>query len=105
RIGITDYAVEQLGDIVFVEMPETGSEAIQKEEFGTVESVKSSSEIYAPVSGTILTVNEALDGEPELMNDSPFGEGWLVEIQTPGPFSKEGLLSYNEYQDFLKTLD
>lgn len=105
RIGITDYAAEELGDVVFVELPEEGSEVIEKEEFATVESVKSSSEIYAPLSGTVKAVNEELEGEPERMNESPFGEGWIVEIQTPEPFSTDGLLSYEAYQEFLKTLD
>lgn len=105
RVGITDYAVEQLGDIVFVELPEEGSELVEKEEFATIESVKSSSEIYAPVSGNVIQVNERLEDEPELVNDSPYEDGWIVEVQTPGAFSKEALLSYEEYQNFLKTLD
>jgi len=105
QIGITDYAVEQLGDIVFVEMPEEGSEMLEKEEFATVESVKSSSEIYAPVSGTVASVNDKLEDEPELLNDSPYEEGWIVEVKTPGAFNKENLLTFDEYKEFLDTLD
>jgi len=105
RIGITEYAVEQLGDIVFVEMPEVGSEYIGEEEFATVESVKSTSEIYAPVSGTVTAVNSDLEDKPELLNESPFGEGWLVELQSPEPFSQEGLMSYDEYQNYVSELE
>ncbi|WP_028274448.1 glycine cleavage system protein GcvH [Atopococcus tabaci] len=105
RIGITDYAVDQLGDIVFVDLPETDSEFIAEEEFATVESVKSTSEIYAPVSGSIQSVNSRLEDEPEVLNESPFEDGWLVEIESPEPFSQEGLLSYEEYQNYLSELE
>lgn len=105
RIGITDYAVDQLGDIVFVDLPETDSEFIAEEEFATVESVKSTSEIYAPVSGSIQSVNSRLEDEPEVLNESPFEDGWLVEIESPEPFSQEDLLSYEEYQNYLSELE
>ena len=105
KLGITEYAVEQLGDIVFVELPEVESDVKKEDEFATVESVKSSSGIFAPVSGTVSQVNEGLEDEPELMNDSPLEEGWIAVITLAEPFSEEGLLSFEEYQEFLKTVD
>ena len=105
KLGITEYAVEQLGDIVFVELPEVESDVKKEDEFATVESVKSSSGIFAPVSGTVSRVNEGLEDEPELMNDSPLEEGWIAVITLAEPFSEEGLLSFEEYQEFLKTVD
>ena len=105
KLGITEYAVEQLGDIVFVELPEVESDVKKEDEFATVESVKSSSGIFAPVSGTVSRVNEGLEDEPELMNDSPLEEGWIAVIKLAEPFSEEGLLSFEEYQEFLKTVD
>jgi glycine cleavage system H protein len=104
RIGITEYAVEQLGDVVFVELPEVNDEVEAEEEFATVESVKSSSEIYAPLSGTVANVNEALEDEPELMNDSPLEEGWIVEVQSSGEIDTSELLSLKEYEEYIDTL-
>lgn len=104
RVGITEYAVEQLGDVVFVELPEVNDEIDVEEEFATVESVKSSSEIYAPVSGTIANVNEDLEDEPELMNDSPLEEGWIVEIQSEGDIDTSELLTLKEYEAYIDTL-
>lgn len=97
-IGLTDYAIEQLGDIVFVELPEVGSEFAKGEIFGTVESVKAASEIYMPITGKILEINEALIEKPELLNEQPFEEMWL--IKTTGDFisvDKEDLLGYDAY--------
>jgi glycine cleavage system H protein len=80
RVGITDYAQEALGDIVFVTLPALGSEVTAGESFGEVESTKSVSDIYAPFTGTVTAVNDALDANPELVNTDPYGEGWMVEI-------------------------
>lgn len=105
RIGITEYAVEQLGDVVYVELPDVGEELDLKEEFSTVESVKSSSGIFSPVVGTVLKINEDLEEEPELMNDSPFEDGWIIEVSLSEPLNKDGLLSYDAYIAYTETLD
>ena len=80
RLGITDYAQEALGDIVFVTLPAVGTEVTAGQSFGEVESTKSVSDVYAPLAGTVTAVNEALDANPELVNTDPYGEGWMVEI-------------------------
>lgn len=84
RIGITDYAQVQLGDIVFVELPEAGTEVGAGDSLGSIESVKTVSDLYSPVSGKIVKVNEALLDQPELVNSSPYGGGWIAEIQVEG---------------------
>ncbi|MDN6293444.1 MULTISPECIES: glycine cleavage system protein GcvH [Alkalibacterium] len=104
RIGITEYAVEQLGDIVFVELPEVDTELSEEDEFSTVESVKSTSEIFAPVAGSISKVNSSLEDEPEQMNDSPYEEGWLIELQLKETVDTSKLLDEKAYQDYLTTL-
>ncbi len=104
RIGISEYAVEQLGDIVFVELPEVGTGLSKEDEFATVESVKSTSEIYAPVEGSVAKVNTDLEDEPEKMNDSPYEEGWLVELQSASPVDTSDLLDEKAYQEYLDTL-
>ncbi|MEO9328845.1 glycine cleavage system protein GcvH [Gordonia aurantiaca] len=81
RVGITDFAQDALGDVVFVQLPETGTEVTSGESFAEVESTKSVSDIYGPVTGTVSAVNSALDASPELVNSDPYGEGWLVEIE------------------------
>jgi glycine cleavage system H protein len=85
RVGITDFAQDQLGDIVFVQLPEVGAAVQAGQAFGEVESTKSVSEIYAPVSGTVLARNEELVDKPEMINSDPYGEGWLVDIQLASP--------------------
>lgn len=102
RIGITEYAQEQLGDIVYVELPEVGDIFEANEEFGTVESVKSVSEILAPVSGKIVTINEVLEEEPELVNDDATGQGWFVEMETEGEVDTSNLLSKEAYEKILE---
>ncbi|GEK91318.1 glycine cleavage system protein GcvH [Alkalibacterium kapii] len=104
RIGITAYAVEQLGDIVFVELPELNTDLSEEDEFATVESVKSTSEIFAPVGGTVSKVNSSLEDEPEKMNESPYGEGWLIELQSNQAVDTSHLLDEKAYQDYLETL-
>ena len=102
-IGLTDYAVEQLGDIVFVELPEIGSEFVKGEVFATVESVKAASEIYMPIGGKIVEINEKIVESPEVLNESPFEEGWLVKIETETAQDEIGdLLEYSDYKEELE---
>ena len=102
-VGLTDYAVEQLGDIVFVELPEVGSEFSQGEVFATVESVKAASEIYMPVGGKVIEVNEKIVETPEILNDSPYGDGWLIKIEGENISADSGdLLEYNDYKEELE---
>ncbi len=101
RVGISDYAQSQLGDIVFVELPGTGDSVEKGQEFGTVESVKAVAEIYAPVSGEVVAVNEALADAPELLNKDPYGEGWMMEVSPSDPSESDALMSRDDY---LKTL-
>ena len=99
-VGLTDYAVEQLGDIVFVELPEAGSEFEKGEVFATVESVKAASEIYMPAGGKIIEVNEKIVENPEILNESPFEEGWLVKIEGENIQADSGdLLEYADYKE------
>jgi glycine cleavage system H protein len=98
RVGITAYAQDALGDIVFVTLPEGGAAVAAGESCGEVESTKSVSDVYAPVSGTVVARNEALDGSPELVNSDPYGEGWMFEVQIAGPEALDGLLSADAYQ-------
>jgi len=103
RVGVTDYAQEALGDIVFVTLPEVGAQVTAGEACGEVESTKSVSDIYAPVSGTIVARNEALDASPELVNSDPYGEGWMIDIRPDAPDSAEGLLDAAAYEAGLET--
>jgi glycine cleavage system H protein len=98
RVGVTDYAQEALGDIVFVTLPEVGAQVTAGEACGEVESTKSVSDIYAPVTGTIVARNEALDASPELVNSDPYGEGWMIDIRPDAPDSAEGLLDAAAYE-------
>nr|WP_144928432.1 glycine cleavage system protein GcvH [Paenibacillus bovis] len=98
RIGITDFAQDELGDIVFVELPEVGDEIKADEPFGSVESVKTVSELYAPLSGKVVEVNDDLDDSPELVNSSPFDKAWLVVIEPTNPSEKEKLMNAEEYK-------
>ena len=98
RIGITDYAQDQLGDIVYVSLPEVGAEVAAGDAIGELESTKSVSDVYAPVSGTVTAVNDALDGEPELVNSDPYGDGWLFELDAADDDATAGLLDAAAYQ-------
>jgi len=100
--GITDYAQDQLGEIVFVELPEEGESFSKGDEFGTVESVKAVSEIYMPVSGTIEQVNSGLEDAPELVNNSPYDEGWLIRIKPDDLSELDTLLDKKGYLEILK---
>jgi glycine cleavage system H protein len=98
RIGITDYAQEQLGDIVYVHLPEVGEAVTAGTAMGELESTKSVSDLFAPVSGTVAARNEALDANPELCNTDPYGEGWILEIEASDASATDGLMSASDYE-------
>jgi len=98
RIGITDYAQEQLGDIVYVHLPEVGEAVEAGTAMGELESTKSVSDLFAPVSGTVAARNEALDANPELCNTDPYGEGWILEIEASDASATDGLMSASDYE-------
>ncbi|CAM4254175.1 glycine cleavage system protein GcvH [Lacicoccus alkaliphilus] len=97
-LGITDFAQGELGDIVFVELPEEGDEMVKGESFGSVESVKTVSELYAPLNGTITAVNEELEDSPELVNESPYEEAWMVKLEVADTSQLDELLDADAYQ-------
>ena len=99
RVGITDFAQDELGDVVFVELPDEGESIERKYDFGVIESIKAVSDIYAPVSGTVSAVNDRLLDEPELVNDDPYGEGWMIEIDVADEAELDELLSPAEYRE------
>ncbi len=101
-IGITDYAQQQLGDIVFVELPKPGDHVTAKEVFGTVESVKAVSEVYSPVTGEIVAVNSKLQDAPEKINADPHGDGWLIRVRLADHREIEALMTAEQYQAYLK---
>jgi glycine cleavage system H protein len=101
RIGISDYAQKQLGDIVFVENPAVDDEITANESMGTIESVKAVSELYAPVSGSVVRVNEELNDTPETINENPYKAGWLIEVEISNPEELESLLNQGEYEAFI----
>jgi glycine cleavage system H protein len=98
RIGITDYAQDALGDIVYVSLPEVGAEVSDGAAVGELESTKSVSDVYAPLDGTVVAVNESLDQNPELVNSDPYGEGWLYDLQPADPSAVDGLMDAEAYQ-------
>ena len=100
-IGITDFAQNELGDIVFLELPEEGVGIMKKKIFGTVEAVKTVADLYSPMSGTVINVNGDLNNEPELVNHDPFGMGWLIKIQTISSSQSKNLLTADEYTDLV----
>ncbi len=100
-VGITNYAQDQLGDIVFVDLPAAGTTVSEMQKFGEIESVKAVSELYSPVSGEVVEANATLAVSPELVNDSPYGEGWMVRIRLSDLGEVEKLLSAAEYDDFI----
>ena len=100
-VGITDFAQRELGDIVYVEIETEGDEVEEGEVFGTVEAVKTVSDLFMPLTGTISEVNEALEGEPELVNSDPYGEGWMIKIELNDPSAYDGLLSAEEYAEVI----
>ncbi len=102
RVGITYYAQEQLKEVVFVELPEIGATVKQMEPFGVIESVKATNDLFSPVSGTVIEVNESLKDEPGLVNQDPFGRGWLIVIRMNNPSEIDKLLSATAYQGQLQ---
>ncbi|MCF2503483.1 glycine cleavage system protein GcvH [Dyadobacter sp. CY107] len=100
-IGITDHAQNELGDIVYVDINTVGDALGKGEVFGSVEAVKTVSDLLIPVAGTVLEVNEELDGEPELVNTDPYGRGWMVKISLSDPDDQSGLMSAEEYEKFI----
>jgi len=101
RVGITAYAQEQLGDVVFVELPKVGVKVSQRASFGVVESVKAVSDLFAPVSGEVVAVNTDLPDAPELVNQDPYGKGWMIVIAASNPGEWNGLLDAAQYEAFL----
>ena len=101
-VGITDFAQEQLGDVVFVELPAVGDKVTKDEAFGVVESVKAVSDIYAPVSGTVLETNDDLPDSPEMINEDPYGDGWVVKIEIADPTDLDDLLDAAAYQQYVE---
>jgi glycine cleavage system H protein len=101
-VGITDHAQEQLGDVVYVELPKPGEDFAAHESFGSVESVKAVSEIFTPVSGKVTEVNQSLNDEPEKVNKDPYGEGWMIKIKMSSRGEVDSLLTAAEYEDFTK---
>jgi len=97
RVGVTDYAQEALGDVVYVSLPEVGAKIGQGDAFGEVESTKSVSDLYAPVTGTVTARNDELESRPELINSDPYGEGWIVEIEVADASQLDGLLDAGAY--------
>ncbi len=104
KIGISDYAQDQLGDIVFVELPEVDSELEKGDEFGTVESTKAVSELYMPLGGKVVAVNEALADDPEQVNKDPYSGGWMVEIEPSDPAEFDAMMDKDAYLEMLKGL-
>lgn len=101
-VGITHFAQDQLGDVVFVELPQVDSEMKKETPFGVVESVKTVSDLYAPTNGKVTGVNKDLEAQPELINTDPYGKGWIAQMDLSDPGDKEGLLTPQDYESFIK---
>ena len=104
-VGISDYAQDELGDIVFVELPEVGKSLKKGEAFGVVESVKAASDVYMPVSGEVAEVNTALEDKPETINESPFGDGWILKIKPSDTGELDALMDADAYKEFTEGLE
>ena len=101
-VGITDYAQDSLGDVVYVELPKAGDEFAANESFGSVESVKAVSEVFCPVSGEVIGINDSLNDAPEKVNQDPYGEGWMIRVAMSNPGEVDSMLTAAEYEDFTK---
>ena len=101
-VGITHFAQDELGDVVFVELPDVGDEVVQFEKMGEIESVKAVSDLYSPISGAVVERNEALADAPELVNDSPYGDGWLLRVRVSDSSEADKLMSAAEYEAYLE---
>ena len=102
-IGVTDFAQGQLGDVVFVELPAEGMELVKENTFGVVESVKTVSDIYSPVTGKVVAVNKELESQPELVNSDPYGQGWMIEIEISNSSPEQNLLNADQYREQCKS--
>jgi glycine cleavage system H protein len=100
-VGITEFAQDQLGDIVYVELPPVGGRVEQGKQFGVVESVKTASDLYAPVTGEVVAVNSTLQDEPQSVNDAPYGDGWMIRVRPSQPGELDGLLSADQYTELI----
>ena len=105
RVGISDYAQDQLGDIVFVELPQIGSRLAKGEQFGTVESVKAVSELNIPMAGEVVSINKVLEESPELVNKEPYGSGWMIELKPTDQAELKGLMARDAYLGLLKGMN
>jgi len=101
-VGITEYAQQELGDIVYVELPEVGEKIVKDDPFGAVESVKAVSDVYAPVGGTVLEVNDALPDSPETINEDPYGDGWMIKVEINDTGDLKDLMSADEYAEYVE---
>ena len=101
-VGITDYAQKELGDVVFVELPQVGSQLEAGDELGSIESVKAVSELFTPMSGEVVEINEALAEKPELVNTDPFGDGWMIRMRVSDPTEADELMSAEEYEEYVE---
>lgn len=104
RVGITEYAQEQLGDVVYVELPKAGSRVTYMKNFGVVESVKAASDLYSPLSGVVVESNTTLESQPELVNQDPYGEGWMIVVKPDDPNALKDLLDAGAYTAYLTSL-
>ncbi len=104
-VGISDYAQDELGDVVFVELPNVGDTLEAGKPFGVVESVKAASDLYMPITGEVVAVNEALQDKPETINESPFADGWIMKVKPADPTQLEGLMDADSYKAFTEGLD
>ncbi|MEK6373821.1 MAG: glycine cleavage system protein GcvH [Acidobacteriota bacterium] len=102
-IGITDYAQKELGDVVFVELPQVGTQLEAADELGSIESVKAVSELFAPVSGEVVEINETLAEKPELINTDPYGDGWMIRVRLSDPSELDDLMNAEEYEEYCET--
>ena len=102
QVGITEYAATELGDVVFVELPQVGTELEQGDEMGSIESVKAVSELFAPVSGEVVEVNDALAEKPELVNTDPYGDGWMIRVKLTTPEEVDELMDAEEYEEYIE---
>ncbi len=105
RVGITDFAQKQLGDVVYVELPQAGAQLEFHQSLGVIESVKAVSDIYSPISGEVIQINEELNDSPELVNEDPHGKGWMIRIKIKDQNELEKLMSLSEYEKFLEGLE
>jgi glycine cleavage system H protein len=105
KVGITDYAQSQLGDVVFVDLPPPGSQVEQLKKMGEIESVKAVSDLFAPVSGRVLETNQAVINEPALVNQDPYGDGWLVRLELSNPSELDALMDSDKYDEFVSRLN